>query len=167
MAANPTVAQPTVVAQPLNVTPERRRLTGFFNLTRNEITLWWRTRRWLVNTITWVAILDGILAIMLGASAGEAAALGLDLSSEGTIVLMTLTLISLAIGAVIIGQGAIIDEKSVGHGGLDSVQARVADGLHPGEVDRAQPGAARHRPAYSGHNWFCSADGGGRLVRYR
>ena len=114
MAANPTVAQPTVVSQPLNVTPERRRLTGFFNLTRNEITLWWRTRRWLVNTITWVAILDGILAIMLGASAGEAAALGLDLSSEGTIVLMTLTLISLAIGAVIIGQGAIIDEKLSG-----------------------------------------------------
>jgi ABC-2 type transport system permease protein len=114
MAANPTVAQSAVVSQPLNATPEHRRLTGFFNLIRNENTLWWRTRRWLVNTITWVAVLDGILAIMLGASSGETGPRAIDLPSEGTIVFLTMCLVALAIGAVIIGQGAIIDEKLSG-----------------------------------------------------
>jgi ABC-2 type transport system permease protein len=114
MTANPAVAQPTVVSQPLNATPEHRRLTGFFNLLRNENTLWWRTRRWLVNTITWVAILDGILVIMLGASSGETVPGTIDLPFEGTIVFLTLMLVALAIGAVIIGQGAIIDEKQSG-----------------------------------------------------
>jgi ABC-2 type transport system permease protein len=114
MATNTSAAQSAGISQPLNVTPERRRLTGFFNLLRNENTLWWRTRRWLINTITWVAILDGILVIMLSASSGEALPPSFNLSAEGTIVFLTLTLISLAIGAVIIGQGAIIDEKQSG-----------------------------------------------------
>jgi ABC-2 type transport system permease protein len=114
MATNTSAAQAAAISHPLNATPEHRRLTGFFNLLRNENTLWWRTRRWLVNTITWVAILDGILVIMLGASSGETLPPSFNLSAEGTIVFLTLTLIALAIGAVIIGQGAIIDEKQSG-----------------------------------------------------
>jgi ABC-2 type transport system permease protein len=89
--------------------------SGFANLLSKETGAWWRTRSWLIQTIIWVAILDGILAILLFATPeSEAAASGFDRQAEGMIVFLTLGLISLAIGATIIGQEAIIDEKRSG-----------------------------------------------------
>jgi ABC-2 type transport system permease protein len=89
--------------------------SGFANLLSKETGAWWRTRGWLIQTIIWVAILDGILAILLFATpASEVAASGFELGAEAMIVFLTMGLISLAIGAVIIGQEAVIDEKRSG-----------------------------------------------------
>lgn len=89
--------------------------SGFANLLSKETGAWWRTRGWLIQTIIWVAILDGILAMLLFAvPESEAAASGLERGSEALIVFLTMGLISLAIGAVIIGQEAVIDEKRSG-----------------------------------------------------
>jgi ABC-2 type transport system permease protein len=89
--------------------------SGFANLLSKEAGAWWRTRGWLIQTIIWVAILDGILAMLLFAapSAEAAGAEGID-HAESTIVFLTIGLISLAIGATIIGQEAVIDEKRSG-----------------------------------------------------
>ena len=89
--------------------------SGFANLLNKETGAWWRTRGWLIQTIIWVAILDGILAILLFATpASDVAASGFELGAEAMIVFLTMGLISLAIGAIIIGQEAIIDEKRSG-----------------------------------------------------
>ncbi len=86
--------------------------SGFANLLSKETGAWWRTRGWLIQTIIWVAILDGILAMLLfAAPRGEAG--GID-HAESATVFLTMGLISLAIGATIIGQEAIIDEKRSG-----------------------------------------------------
>jgi ABC-2 type transport system permease protein len=102
----------TNVLQPVRETGWR---SGFANLLSKETGAWWRTRGWLIQTIIWVAILDGILAMLLFATPeSEAAASGLDRHAEGMIVFLTMGLISLAIGATIIGQEAIIDERRSG-----------------------------------------------------
>jgi len=90
--------------------------SGFANLLSKETGAWWRTRGWLIQTIIWVAILDGILAIQLFATPdSEATAQGaIDRFFEGAIVFLTMSLIALAIGATIIAQEAIIDEKRSG-----------------------------------------------------
>lgn len=40
-------------------------LRGYTNLHRKESQLWWRTRRWWVNTLLWVGILGGLTANIL------------------------------------------------------------------------------------------------------
>ena len=81
---------------------------GFANLLRKENGAWWRTRGWLIQTIIWVAILDGILAIVLFVE-GRA-----DPRSGGVGVFTFMSLMALAIGVIIIAQEAIIDEKRSG-----------------------------------------------------
>ncbi len=89
--------------------------SGFANLLSKETGAWWRTRGWLIQTIIWVAIMDGILAMLLFAvPESDAAASGFERGSEALIVFLTMGLVSLAIGAVIIGQEAVIDEKRSG-----------------------------------------------------
>jgi ABC-2 type transport system permease protein len=91
--------------------------SGFANLLSKETGAWWRTRGWLIQTIIWVAILDGILAMLLfAAPGGEATTQGsADVPPESAMaVFLTMSLVALAIGAVIIAQEAIIDEKRSG-----------------------------------------------------
>lgn len=89
--------------------------SGFVNLLSKELGAWWRTRGWLIQTIIWVAILNGILAMLLFAvPESEAAASGFERDAEAMIVFLTMGLISLAIGAVVIGQEAVIDERRSG-----------------------------------------------------
>ena len=42
------------------------RLQGFTNLLRKENRLWWRTSRWWVQTLIWLAIGNGILFMVIG-----------------------------------------------------------------------------------------------------
>jgi ABC-2 type transport system permease protein len=84
--------------------------SGFANLLSKETGAWWRTRGWLIQTIIWVAILDGILAMLLFTGPGSA-----DVPpNEAMGVFLTMSLVALAIGATIIGQEAVIDEKRSG-----------------------------------------------------
>jgi ABC-2 type transport system permease protein len=85
---------------------------GFSNLFRKESRDWWGTRSWLVQAIIWSAILIGILATVLFAPmedepAGGRAVLGL-------MVFFVLAGIALPIGAIIMGQEEVLDEKRSG-----------------------------------------------------
>jgi len=90
--------------------------SGFANLLSKETGAWWRTRGWLIQTIIWVAILDGILAILLAVPNSEAAAqASADVPpNEAMAVFLIMSLVALAIGVIIIAQEAIIDEKRSG-----------------------------------------------------
>ncbi len=85
---------------------------GFNNLFRKENRDWWGTRSWLVQAIIWTAILIGILAMVLFApmedtSAGGKAVVGLT-------VFFMVAGTALSIGAIIMGQEEVLDEKRSG-----------------------------------------------------
>jgi len=113
-----------VSLQPVNESGWRM---GFANMLRKENGAWWRTRSWLVQTIIWLAILNGILATVLfvadeasvrveGANDQQAAIQQLmqDKPTEGLFLFVVMAGIAPAIGAVIVGQEAILDEKRSG-----------------------------------------------------
>ena len=105
------------VFQPVN---EHGWRTGFANLFRKESRDWWGTRAWLVQTLIWTAILNGLLATLLFAVPPEAsqasAPPGLAASKDvtGLMVFFIMAGIALSIGTIILGQDEIIDEKKQG-----------------------------------------------------
>ena len=52
----------TTVLQPVKERGWRR---GFANLLRKENGEWWRTRRWWLQSLLWLLIINGILAVGL------------------------------------------------------------------------------------------------------
>ena len=108
--------------QPVN---ERGPLRGFANLWSKENGAWWRTRSWLVQSLIWLAIMNGITAMLLWAApppeaapAGEAPsgveALMSNQANAGLFVFFAVGGIATAVGAIIIGQDALIAEKTSG-----------------------------------------------------
>ncbi len=103
------------------VVNERGWRAGLANLMRKELRDWWGTRTWLVQSIIWLLILNGILATVLFAvpASPQANAPGAEPILEakditGLMVFFILAGIALAIGTVIIAQDEIIDEKRMG-----------------------------------------------------
>jgi ABC-2 type transport system permease protein len=89
---------------------------GLNNLFRKENRDWWGTRAWLVQAIVWTAILIGILATFLFAQTEGTEGLGL-LGGKwvlGLTVFFAMGGIALSIGATIMGQEEVLDEKRSG-----------------------------------------------------
>jgi ABC-2 type transport system permease protein len=89
---------------------ESARLGGFGNMLRKELGQWWGTRSWLVQTVIWVLILNGISTIV---------ALTESLPPEQRLVEVVQTFLPMAVGLVGIGtvitaQGAVVGEKQLG-----------------------------------------------------
>jgi ABC-2 type transport system permease protein len=89
---------------------------GFNNLFRKESRDWWGTRSWLVQAIIWTAILIGILATVLFAPMDNDASLILlgGRSALGLTVFFAVAGVALPIGAIIMGQDEVLDEKRSG-----------------------------------------------------
>jgi len=81
---------------------ESARLGGFGNMFRKELGQWWGTRTWLVQTIIWVLILNGI-SIIVALTEGPA----LD-------TFLPMSVGAVALGTVIAAQGTIVGEKQLG-----------------------------------------------------
>ena len=89
---------------------------GFDNLFRKENRDWWGTRSWLVQAIIWTAILIGVLAAVLFAPTDNDASLLLlgGQSALGLTVFFAVAGTALPIGAIIMGQEEVLDEKRSG-----------------------------------------------------
>jgi ABC-2 type transport system permease protein len=108
------------------------RLQGFGNLLRNENRLWWRSSRWWVQTLIWLAIANGILFMVIGIApkmenppgqdakaqaaqvsggAGEAQE---SLAMLGLTVFLKMAGIAIGIGVVVLAQNTLIGEKQSG-----------------------------------------------------
>lgn len=114
----------------LQAVPERGWLQGFGNLTRKENRRWWRTGQWLWQTIIWLALVNGMLALVIivapRAEAAEAqrqasegrAVEGLPdqppLDQTGLMIYFTFSGMAIAVGVVILGQEAVILERQTG-----------------------------------------------------
>ncbi|HET7377372.1 MAG TPA: ABC transporter permease subunit [Anaerolineae bacterium] len=103
--------------------------TGFANLLRKEMRDWWGTRRWLTRSIMWLAMINGIVAIVLLASDEGASAIPLGVKAvTGLAVFFAFGSIAVSIGTTITGQGEILDEKRSGTAAwiLSKPVARIA-----------------------------------------
>jgi ABC-2 type transport system permease protein len=101
------------------------RWQGFGNLLRKENRLWWRTSRWWVQTLLWLAIGNGILFMVIGIapkmenppgqdSNAQAGAPQQSLDLLGLTVFLKMAGIATAIGVVVLAQDTLIGEKQSG-----------------------------------------------------
>ena len=105
------------------------RWQGFANLFRKENRLWWGSRRWWVQLLIWLALMNGILFLGIGVApnaeplpgsdADGQAALGAGASPEelaviGLVTFLKLAGIAAAIGVVVLGQETLLNEKHTG-----------------------------------------------------
>lgn len=99
-------------------------LRGFSNLFRKEHQAWWGTRRWWMNGLAWILILGGLVANMLFVptltslaspdeinAAGGAQAYAIQM---GLSVFFEFGVQVVAIGAIILTQDILIDERNSG-----------------------------------------------------
>jgi ABC-2 type transport system permease protein len=96
-------------------------LQGYRNLSRNELASWWRTGTWWRQALIWVAIIDGMLAMVLMVvpqieAKEKSAAVQAD-QNFGLMMFFTMLGMAPAVGAVIIGMEGILDEKLKGTAG--------------------------------------------------
>jgi len=94
--------------------------TGLANLLRKENRAWWASRRWLVHSVLWAVVVNGLLAFMLFVIPQAQAKLTGDeietaeILSTGVQVLFQLGPFALALGSIILVHGAIIGERQLG-----------------------------------------------------
>lgn len=87
------------------------RLMGFANMFRKETREWWRTRTWLIHSIIWLVLINGILLAVLTTPTPP----GVPAEQEsGVLIFVTVGGLMTGIGIVIVMQGAILDEKKSG-----------------------------------------------------
>jgi ABC-2 type transport system permease protein len=97
-------------------------LGGFSNLLKKENHRWWGTRKWLVQSLVWLLIMNGMLALMLWNKPNfppemdEATrqAYMEALPKEALLTFFIFLGVAGAIGATILGQEAIINERNSG-----------------------------------------------------
>jgi hypothetical protein len=91
--------------------------TGLANLLGKENRAWWASRRWLVQSVVWAVIVNGLLAGMLWGLPLLARLAGgpeLDPLPIGVDALFKMGPLALAAGAVILVHDAIIGERQLG-----------------------------------------------------
>lgn len=115
-----TPAQPAVAAhRTLQATVKTGPLTGFGNILNKELGDWFHTRRWWVQILIWVLIVDGFLAFILfmvpsiAAQQGEAAPTETPLEL-GLQLLTSFLVIGAPVGAIILAQDEVVEEKRSG-----------------------------------------------------
>ncbi len=100
----------------LHPTPERGRLTGFATLLGKEMSAWWSTRRWWLHALLWLGLMNGfMIPVYLTVQAHPEA--NLDLMEQLTKIFFSLGGTTVAVGAVVIGQDAVIGERQLGTAG--------------------------------------------------
>lgn len=101
-------------------------LAGFGNMLANELGEWFRTRRWLWQILIWLAIINGFMALLLFVLPAlasimpelkptvDAAFSGLPPEVGGMMMYFAIAVMAGTIGAIILAQDEIIQEKQSG-----------------------------------------------------
>ncbi len=93
---------------------ESGRLRSFTNLLYKENCLWWRTRKWWVQSLVWLVISNGLIALVLWVIPSFDPSEGVPQLSEIFQVFIGIHGAAATIGVIIIVQGAIVGEKRSG-----------------------------------------------------
>ena len=100
-------------ARNLELLNERGWRQGFANLFGKESGEWWRTRRWWVQSLLWLLIVNGILAIVLWVVPAVDPTEVID-AVEHLATFMRLMAMLPMFAVIVITQGAVIGEKQSG-----------------------------------------------------
>lgn len=91
---------------------ERGWTSGLGNLLLKELAGWWRTRRWLAQTLLWLVVVNGMLALVLSSPSG------LRLNQQGIPSAVTVfTIFSgffVPLGVLVALQSSLVGEKQSG-----------------------------------------------------
>jgi ABC-2 type transport system permease protein len=85
--------------------------TGLANLLHKENRAWWASRRWLVHSVLWTVVVNGMVAAAIFLLAPMA---GLDPLGIGIDILFKLGGVAVAIGTVVLVHDATIGERQLG-----------------------------------------------------
>jgi ABC-2 type transport system permease protein len=94
--------------------------TGLANLLRRENHAWWRSRRWLVQSLLWAIVVNGFVAFalfvvpLMAEITGAAEAQEIEPLANGVQALFQIGTVALAAGAIVLVQDAIIGERQLG-----------------------------------------------------
>jgi ABC-2 type transport system permease protein len=97
----------------LQAVNERGWRRGFANLLRNENSMWWGTRKWLVHLLLWLIILNGLI-LLVGLTEGRETNNPVPIYQTLIQVFFQVGALATAIGMVTTAQGAIVREKQLG-----------------------------------------------------
>jgi len=107
----------TIELQPVE---ERGWRMGLANLLRKEMKQWWATRRWLIQSLLWILIINGFMAFVLFVMPimmermPDAASERLDIIQAAVSALFQIGMIGTAIGTIILGQDLVLPERQSG-----------------------------------------------------
>jgi ABC-2 type transport system permease protein len=91
--------------------------TGLANLLRKENRAWWASRRWLLQSVVWAVIVNGLLALSLFFMPLLVKMTGspdVDTVDLGLAMLFRVGGVALAMGAIVLVQDSIIGERKAG-----------------------------------------------------
>ena len=100
-------------ARNLELLDERGWRRGFANLLGKESGEWWRTRRWWVQALLWLLIVNGVLAIVLWVVPAVDPTEVIDAVEHMTTFMRLMAMFPM-FAVIVITQGAIIGEKQSG-----------------------------------------------------
>jgi ABC-2 type transport system permease protein len=86
---------------------------GFANLFRKEHNEWWKTRSWLIHSIIWLVLINGILLAVLKAPTPAEVA-EITPPDSGGVIFVIMGGLMTGLGIIIVMQGAVLDEKKSG-----------------------------------------------------
>jgi ABC-2 type transport system permease protein len=119
MATNSTLDRSAVLAAREGLVPAREGgwLGGFGNMLGKELGDWFGTRRWLIQSVIWLVIINGLMAFVMFAVPAIDPESQLDPAEELTLDLglfFGFAAMFGAIGMVILAQDEVIQEKQTG-----------------------------------------------------
>lgn len=86
---------------------------GFKQLLKRENDNWWKTRRWLLQAVIYLFVLNGLVYIILN-NTSSTTGLGEDAITAGIQIFLVMGGLAPIISIVIVGQDTIIGEKQTG-----------------------------------------------------
>ncbi len=106
-------------------------LSGFSNLYAKENRRWWRTRQWLVQTLIWLVVVNGMVAMVVWSGSkdqaqqaearekiqseyGKPLPAPLSVDQAGMAGFLAMIGLAVPVGVIILGQDAILTEKQSG-----------------------------------------------------
>jgi ABC-2 type transport system permease protein len=110
-----TIAQTQVeekeLLQPVAASGWRR---GLGNLLRKELGEWFGTKKWLIQILIWVFIINGITTMVMVAESSAGTMTNVELANEVLATFLQMLVMVVGIGLVVTVQGTIVGEKQSG-----------------------------------------------------
>lgn len=100
--------------QPLRPVAERGWRRGYANLLRKELGEWFGTKRWLIQVLIWVVLINVITTIIMVTESSTGEMTEFELANEVSSAFLQMLVTVVGIGLVITVQDAIVGEKQSG-----------------------------------------------------